>query len=53
MTDMLFVVANGSIHIMSTIVVVTIWSTMNRWIIQLFEKMINIMDVGHFSENHE
>jgi len=50
MTDEFYMVAHGSIAIFGSIGIVIAWATMTRWILQMFEKMINVMDVGHFPE---
>jgi len=50
MTDEFTFIAQGSIAIFTGVTITIAWATMSRWILQLFEKMINIMDVGHFPE---
>jgi len=50
MTDTLFMVAHGSIAIFTAIAMIIAWATMSRWILQVFEKLINVMDVGHFKD---
>jgi len=50
MTETYMMVALGAVQIFSGIVLVIAWSTLSRWILQVFEKMINIMDLGHFHE---
>jgi len=52
MTDTLYMVAQGSIAIFTAIVMVISWATMSRWILQVFERMINVMDVGHFPDRN-
>jgi len=50
MTDTFYMVANGSIAIFSCITFIVAYATMSRWLLQVFEKMINVMDVGHFKD---
>jgi len=50
MTDEFTLIAHGSIAIFGSIGITIAWATMARWILQIFEKMINVMDVGHFPE---
>jgi len=48
MTEGIMIIAQGSIAIFTTAVIVVSYGTINRWIMQTFEHMINIMDKGHF-----
>jgi len=50
MTETFFMVAQGSVAIFTAIAMMIAWATMSRWILQVFEKLINVMDVGHFKD---
>lgn len=50
MTDTFTFLAQGSMAITFSIALTMGWFTMSRWILQVFEKMVNVMDVGHFPE---
>lgn len=50
MTDTFMMIAQGSIAIFVGIVLNVAWATLSRWIFQVFEKLINVMDVGHFKD---
>jgi len=50
MTDEFTLLAQGSIAIFSACSLTIAWATMTRWMLQMFEKVINVMDVGHFPE---
>jgi len=50
MTDSLYEIAYASVKIFSAISLIVLWSTLARWILQVFERMINVMDIGHFPD---
>jgi len=50
MTDNLYEIAYASVKIFSAVSFIVLWSTISRWILQVFERMINVMDVGHFTD---
>jgi len=50
MTDEFTLIAQGSLAIFGACALTIAWATMTRWIFQIFEKMVNVMDVGHFPE---
>jgi len=52
MTDTVYMIAHSSIAIFTSIAIVLSWATMSRWIIQVFERMVNVMDVGHFPDRY-
>jgi len=50
MTDTFTFIVQGSLAIFTATSMIVAWATMSRWILQVFEKLVNVMDVGHFQE---